>query len=77
VSSFWEENDGKEEEEEHILTILAPGVADGKRIYVKSLKVDGEEISRPVLRHGQIVTARTIEFEMSPEPTDWGLQGVL
>jgi predicted alpha-1,2-mannosidase len=76
VSSFWEENDGKEEEE-HILTILAPGVADGKRIYVKSLKVDGEEISRPVLRHGKIVTARTIEFEMSPEPTDWGLQGVL
>jgi putative alpha-1,2-mannosidase len=43
--------------------------------FVKGLWVDGRRIGRAVLRHGEIVGARRIEFEMSEVPTDWGTQG--
>jgi predicted alpha-1,2-mannosidase len=69
--------EGEEKAEEHTLTISAPGVSDGKRIYVKHLRVDGESIEKPMLRHSQIVNARRIEFEMSESPTEWGGAGIL
>lgn len=60
---------------EHDLVITAPGASRGKA-FVKGLKVDGVELSRPILKHGQIVTARKIEFEMSDVPQEWGKEGM-
>ncbi|KAK5988157.1 putative glycosidase [Cladobotryum mycophilum] len=54
------------------LTISAPGAGTEGKAYVKSLKVDGKQIDKPILKHGQIVGAQRIEFEMSEEPTTWG-----
>ncbi|PTB66784.1 glycoside hydrolase family 92 protein [Trichoderma citrinoviride] len=62
---------------EHTLVISAPGAGTEGKAYVKSLKVDGEEIDRPMLTHGQVVKARRIEFEMSDEPTSWGQEGTV
>lgn len=55
---------------EKVLTISAPGAPT--KPYINSLKVDGKQISMPILRHGQIVHATEIEFEMSEVPTAWG-----
>ncbi|KAF7194337.1 putative glycosidase [Pseudocercospora fuligena] len=55
---------------EHTLTISAPGATT--KPYVKSLKVDGKAIKKPMLRHMQIVTAKSIEFEMSDQGQQWG-----
>lgn len=55
---------------EHTLTIVAPGAP--AKPYVRSLKVDGEAVDKPVLHHGQIVTANKIEFEMAETPQAWG-----
>lgn len=57
------------------LVISAPGAGTGNKLYVKGLKVDGKSVDRPVLRHGQIVGACKIEFEMSATPTTWGKKG--
>lgn len=40
--------------------------------FVKALKVDGEEVTSPILKHEQIVTAKTIDFVMASEPQSWG-----
>jgi putative alpha-1,2-mannosidase len=66
-------DDGKE----HTLVISAPGAGSDGKAFVKSLKVDGEDISKPVLKHRQIVKASRIAFEMSNEPTDWGREGTV
>jgi putative alpha-1,2-mannosidase len=66
-------NEGKE----HTLIISAPGAGAEGKAFVKGLKVDGEEIKTPLLKHGQIVKAKKIEFEMSSEPTDWGREGTV
>lgn len=55
---------------EHTLTIHAPGAPT--KPYVKGLKVDGVPVHRPTLTHGQIVTARLIEFQMADTPQSWG-----
>ncbi|KAK2764484.1 hypothetical protein FQN54_009179 [Arachnomyces sp. PD_36] len=55
---------------EKTLVISAPGAPT--KPYIKSLKLDGREITTPVLKHGDIVRAETIEFEMSDVPTSWG-----
>ncbi|KAJ5157912.1 uncharacterized protein N7482_009012 [Penicillium canariense] len=55
---------------EKVLVISAPGAP--AKPYIKNLKVDGKDISRPILRHGDIVHATNIEFEMSDVPTSWG-----
>jgi predicted alpha-1,2-mannosidase len=55
---------------EHTLVISAPGAE--KRAYVRSLEVDGVRVATPRLKHGQIVTAREILFEMAETPQDWG-----
>ncbi|KOS22744.1 putative glycosidase [Escovopsis weberi] len=54
------------------LVISAPGAGTEGKAYVKSLKVDGQAIKEPILKHSQIVSARMIEFEMSDTPTTWG-----
>ncbi|KAL7893238.1 glycoside hydrolase family 92 protein [Trichoderma sp. SZMC 28014] len=54
------------------LVISAPGAGTEGKSYVKSLKVDGKSIQQPVLLHSEIVKARSIEFEMSSQPTSWG-----
>ncbi|EHK18035.1 glycoside hydrolase family 92 protein [Trichoderma virens Gv29-8] len=66
-------DDGKD----HTLVISAPGAGSDGKAYVKSLKVDGEKVHRPTLKHGQIVKASRIEFEMSDEPTSWGQEGTV
>ncbi|KAI6085760.1 glycoside hydrolase family 92 protein [Hypoxylon rubiginosum] len=60
---------------EQTLVIEAPG-APGKA-YVKGLSIDGKPVDRPVLQHGEIVTANVITFEMSETPTTWGEDGEL
>ena len=63
------------EEEERELVICAPGAPT--KPFVEGLWVDGRRVEgRPVLRHGEIVRARRIEFEMSEVPTEWGMEGV-
>ncbi|KAI0126089.1 glycoside hydrolase family 92 protein [Xylariales sp. AK1849] len=42
--------------------------------YVKGLKVDGVVVDRPILKHGEIVGASLIEFDMSETPTSWGTE---
>ncbi|KAJ5818983.1 hypothetical protein N7474_004574 [Penicillium riverlandense] len=56
--------------EEKTLIISAPGAPS--KPYVKSLKIDGTEVNVPVLKHGDIVKAESIEYEMSEVPTSWG-----
>jgi predicted alpha-1,2-mannosidase len=59
---------------EHTLTISAPGAV--AKPFVKSLTVDGISIEKPLLHHKQIMTAKTINFEMASTPQDWGSVGV-
>ncbi|KAL7627275.1 hypothetical protein AAE478_001464 [Parahypoxylon ruwenzoriense] len=66
---------GVAEKGERMLVIEAPGATT--RPYVKGLSVDERSIDRPVLRHGEIVNARLIKFEMSETPTRWGEDGEL
>ena len=56
--------------EEHELVISAPGAPSNP--FVKSLTLDGRSIDKPVLTHGEIVTARKIQFEMADAPQAWG-----
>ena len=60
--------------EESTLVITAPGAVT--KPFVKSLSVDGVQVTRPVLRHLQIVTARHIAFEMAEVPQEWGAAGI-
>lgn len=57
-------------EAEHTLVISAPGAKEKR--FVKGLRVDGITLDEPVLRHGWIVKARSIEFEMADTPQKWG-----
>lgn len=58
-------------EPEHTLVISAPGAAHGTR-FVKGLRVDGAAVDKPFLKHGVIVKARRIDFEMADTPQEWG-----
>lgn len=57
---------------ETVLVINAPGAPT--KPYVKSLTIDGKAVSRPVIKHRDLVTAASIDFEMSDVPTSWGAQ---
>lgn len=63
-------------QKEKTLIIKAPGASEGK-MYVEGVAIDGKEIEKPVLRHGDIVAADVIEFKMSKEKTSWGLDGTV
>lgn len=60
--------------QEHTVSVLAPGAPTMP--FVKSLKVDGVGLDKPLLLHSQIVGASRIEFEMGDMPTSWGNQGI-
>lgn len=62
---------------EHELVISAPGAGTKGWEYVKSLKLDGRTVHTPVLKHGDVVGARRIEFEMSPTKACWGKKGTV
>ncbi|KAI0161891.1 glycoside hydrolase family 92 protein [Hypoxylon sp. FL1284] len=60
---------------ERTLVIEAPGAV--AKPYVTGLSIDGKPVDRPVLRHGNIMGAEVITFEMSEAPTTWGEDGEL
>ena len=68
-----EQDEGKYRGEERTLVISAPGAPS--KPYVQGLRVDGRPVDRPVLKHGDIVGAEKIVFEMSGTPTSWGRGG--
>ncbi len=39
--------------------------------YVASLKINGQPVSEPIIRHEDIVNGGEIEFVMSEKPTEW------
>jgi putative alpha-1,2-mannosidase len=53
------------------LVINAPNASE-KNIYVKSLKLNGTPINRAWIRHSEIASGATLDFEMTDAPTDWG-----
>ncbi len=53
------------------ITILAEGVAEGKK-YIQSLTLDGKPITKPFIKHDDLITCDELVFEMSATPTDWG-----
>lgn len=52
------------------LVILAPEAPT--KPYIHSVKVNGEELMKPVLMHDQLVDGGVIEFVMSGQPRAWG-----
>lgn len=59
---------------EHTLIVNAPGALTMP--FVRSLKVDGQDIERPILSHRQLVAANRIAFEMADTPQQWGSIGI-
>ncbi|PLB41602.1 GH92 family glycosyl hydrolase [Aspergillus candidus] len=59
---------------DRVLHITAPGAPSMP--YVRGLRVDGKEVTVPILKHGDIVQAARIEFAMSDTPTSWGNNAV-
>lgn len=55
----------------HTLNIIAKGAGTKNRGYIRSLKVDGRKIDKPILTHKEILNARRIEFVMSNKITCW------
>lgn len=53
-----------------LLTIKAPGAQT--KPYIKSLKIDGQDINTPVIRHEQIANGAMVVFEMSDTIESWG-----
>ena len=51
------------------LHIFAPGAST--KLYVKSLKINGQEVNEPIIDHSQIAYGGVIEFEMSDQPQAW------
>ncbi|KAF8654876.1 hypothetical protein AX16_003337 [Volvariella volvacea WC 439] len=56
--------------EERTLVIKAPGARTKK--YVKSLRINGEVVDGPVIRHEQIRDGGEVVFEMSDKIEEWG-----
>lgn len=53
------------------IVLNAPNNSD-KNIYVRSVRINGQQISRSYLRHSELVKGGVIEFEMSGEKSNWG-----
>lgn len=53
------------------IVLNAPNNSD-KNIYVRSVRVNGQPISRSYLRHSELTNGGVIEFEMSDKPFGWG-----
>lgn len=50
--------------------------ASEKNVFVKSFKLNGIPMERAWIRHSEIASGATLEFEMTNTPTDWG-SGIL
>jgi len=55
---------------DHVLTLTA--LEARSQQYVRGLEVDGVEVTSPVLKHADVLKARSIAFDMSDEPQNWG-----
>ena len=53
------------------LTITAAN-AGPDNVYVESLTLNGQPVDAPLLTHSALAGGGTLEFVMSPSPTDWG-----
>lgn len=53
------------------LTIVAPGA--GQKQYVRSLKINGKKVTKPVVTFPQIVQGGLWEYEMSEEAVQWNV----
>ena len=49
--------------------------AGGNRIYIQSAMLNGQPLTAPVIRHGDIVAGGTLELVMGEEPSAWGCGG--
>ena len=49
-----------------VFTILAPGVSSENK-YVKSVKINGETLNRSYIKHEDIMSGATLEFEMTSQ----------
>lgn len=58
------------------LEIVAPEV-DAQHIYVKSLSLNGQALTRPFVHHADLLGGAVLRFEMSASPTTWGQGEVL
>ncbi|PFH47118.1 glycoside hydrolase family 92 protein [Amanita thiersii Skay4041] len=61
---------GEGEADRRVLTITARGAPT--KLYIKSLTVNGEAVTWPVIRHDQIADGGEIVFEMSDNIEAWG-----
>ncbi|QND51265.1 glycoside hydrolase family 92 protein [Phyllobacterium sp. 628] len=55
----------------HQIVIQAPNVSSSNR-YVQSVKLDGKPVSHNYLLHSQIANGALLEFDMGPNPSQWG-----
>jgi predicted alpha-1,2-mannosidase len=53
------------------LTVRCQGDPE-TQLYVKAVTLNGEPLTRPFLKHGQIAGASELVFTLSSEPTGWG-----
>ncbi|MEE6273335.1 GH92 family glycosyl hydrolase [Georgenia sp. MJ206] len=53
------------------LVLSAPDNS-GTNVYIQGMTVDGTPQSATYLTHDQLLAGGTIEFDMGPEPSDWG-----
>jgi putative alpha-1,2-mannosidase len=53
------------------LVINAPNVSSGNR-YVQSVKLNGRAVTRNYLLHSELADGATLDFEMGPNPSQWG-----
>src|SRR5699024_3954025 len=53
------------------IDIKAPKVSD-KNKYIQGMKLNGEPYNKHTLNHEDLTDSATLEFEMGPEPSEWG-----
>lgn len=53
------------------IEIKAPNVSSANR-YVQSVKLNGKDITRNYLLHSELVDGATLDYEMGPNPSQWG-----
>ena len=55
---------------EQQLVVRASGAL--KSMYVRSVSLDGANLTSPVVTHAELIKARELTFDMSGEPQPWG-----
>ena len=49
----------------------APAVS-AANVYVQAVRLNGQPLAKPELRHADLAAGGTLEFDMGPEPGGWG-----